>query len=152
MKTKLALLFCSLVSSVFFLSADAQQVTVSGSIRNSATNEVVPAASVNIKGTNIGAFSDERGNFRIAANFSFPVTLVITSIGFENYLHRVRVAGDNREQRGGTGAGQPCSCFFSRRSRSGLRQPRCRTDPGIARIHRAHQHREYPQYAGNQLL
>ncbi|MBL7734902.1 MAG: TonB-dependent receptor [Chitinophagaceae bacterium] len=83
MKTKLTILLCSFVFSVFFMPATAQQTVISGSIRNSLTNEIVPAASVIVKGTTIGTFSDEKGNFRINANLNFPITLVFTSVGFE---------------------------------------------------------------------
>jgi len=95
MKTKLTLLFCSFVFSVFFLSATAQQVVVSGNIRNSLTNEIVPAASVTIKGTNTGAFSDEKGNFKINVNQNFPLTLVFTSIGFESQEITVNSAAES---------------------------------------------------------
>lgn len=66
----------------FTLSSFSQNITLSGNIRNSNTREVVPSVSVEIKGTNAGTFSDERGNFRITTTRSLPVTLVFTSIGF----------------------------------------------------------------------
>jgi outer membrane receptor protein involved in Fe transport len=71
------------------LSAHAQSATISGNVKNSGTKEVVSAVSVTIKGTNSGTFTDDKGNFSITAK-SLPVTLLITSIGFE--IQEVTVA------------------------------------------------------------
>jgi len=66
-----------------WLSAQGQVVT--GNVKNSATKEPAGAVSVSIKGSTVGTFTDDNGNFRLPlpANTRFPVTLVITSIGFE---------------------------------------------------------------------
>jgi outer membrane cobalamin receptor len=62
--------------------AFAQNVTISGNVKNSVTNESSAAVSVTIKGSDIGTFTDDKGNFSITAK-SLPVTLLITSVGFD---------------------------------------------------------------------
>lgn len=66
-------------------AAEAQQTyTVSGTVKNSLSKEIVPAVSVVIKGTSIGTFTDERGNFKITSTQAPPFTLVFSSIGYES--------------------------------------------------------------------
>jgi outer membrane receptor protein involved in Fe transport len=60
----------------------AQNVIISGNIRNSNTQEDVSAVSVTIKGGTTGTFTNDKGNFSISVK-SFPVTLIFSSIGFE---------------------------------------------------------------------
>jgi outer membrane receptor protein involved in Fe transport len=62
--------------------AFAQNVTISGNVKNSATKESSAAVSVTIKGTDIGTFTDDKGNFTITTK-TLPVTLLFTSVGFE---------------------------------------------------------------------
>jgi len=59
------------------------QTTVSGTVKNSLTQEPVAAVSVTIKGTGAGTFTDEKGFFRLTTNRNPPFILVFTSIGFE---------------------------------------------------------------------
>src|SRR6478735_9228265 len=75
----------SMVIAVFLSIASFAQtpVTISGNVRNGSSKEVVPAVSVSIKGTTQGTFTDEKGNFKLTTNQTPPLTLVITSIGFE---------------------------------------------------------------------
>src|SRR5215470_12889896 len=76
----LLVLFSALcISSTVF----SQSVTISGTVHNSTNKEVVPAVSVAIKGTSIGTFTDEKGNFKLSTTQRPPLTLVFTSIGFE---------------------------------------------------------------------
>lgn len=67
-----------LISTTLF----AQHITISGKIKNSTTQEVVPAVSVQLKGSTLGTFSDNDGNFKISVS-QLPATLLITSVGFE---------------------------------------------------------------------
>jgi hypothetical protein len=71
-----------LITALFSLQALAQTVTISGTIRNS-TKEPIPAASVLIKGTSLGTFTDENGNFSISTSAKLPITLVISHSEFE---------------------------------------------------------------------
>jgi len=70
-----------LLANIFSIVAFAQNVTISGNVKNSATQENSSAVSVSIKGTEEGTFTDDKGNFTIITR-SVPVTLVFTSVGF----------------------------------------------------------------------
>lgn len=64
-------------------AAYSQQIILSGNVRNSATKEIVPSVSVEIKGTGAGTFTDEKGNFRISTSRPLPLTLLFSSIGYD---------------------------------------------------------------------
>ena len=67
----------------FFTSVSfAQNVTISGNVKNSMSNESTSAVSVIVKGADAGTFTNDKGIFSINAK-SLPVTLVFSSIGFE---------------------------------------------------------------------
>src|SRR5690242_15652487 len=72
-----------LVTIIFSFQAWAQTVTIKGSVRNSTSKEGVPAVSVTIKGTSLGTYTDDKGDFSISTSAKLPVTLVFTSVGFE---------------------------------------------------------------------
>lgn len=74
----LAFLLANILTSVAF----AQSSTISGKVVNSTTNESVSAVSVTIKGSQIGTFTDDKGNFKITTSKKFPVTILISSVGF----------------------------------------------------------------------
>ncbi len=71
-----------LLAQVISIAAFAQNVTISGNVRNSNSQENVSAVSVTIKGSSTGTFTDDKGNYSIPAK-SLPVTLIFSSIGFE---------------------------------------------------------------------
>src|SRR5258708_24315340 len=81
-KTHYSLLFLLSVLC-FSFSVFSQSVTISGTVHNSTNKDVVPAVSVAIKGTSIGTFTDEKGNFKLSTTQRPPLVLVFTSIGFE---------------------------------------------------------------------
>ena len=82
MRKVLRTLVAFFAASIAMLSAEAQNVAISGNVRNSATLENASAVSVTIKGSDEGTFTDDKGNFRITAK-SLPATLVFSSIGYE---------------------------------------------------------------------
>src|SRR5258708_9191512 len=66
------------------IAASAQStVTITGNVHNLVNKETVPAVSVTIKGTGIGTFTDDKGNFRLTTDRKPPFILVFSSIGFE---------------------------------------------------------------------
>jgi outer membrane receptor protein involved in Fe transport len=76
--------FAALLTAVILsTAANAQTVTISGSIRNESTKDGVPAASVVVKGTSQGTFTNSNGEFSLKVA-KLPVVLVISSIGYEN--------------------------------------------------------------------
>ena len=72
-----------LITALFTLQALAQTVTISGTIRNT-TKDPIPAVSVTIKGTSLGTFTDDNGNFSISTSTKFPLTLVLSHAEFES--------------------------------------------------------------------
>jgi outer membrane receptor protein involved in Fe transport len=72
-----------LMAVLFSASAFAQSVTVTGNVKNGATKENIPAVSVIVKGTSNGTYTDPDGNFSIKVD-KLPVTLVVSSVGFES--------------------------------------------------------------------
>jgi iron complex outermembrane recepter protein len=58
------------------------QTTISGKITDSANNSPVIGASVNVKGTVIGALADNNGAYSLKVK-SLPVTLKITAVGYK---------------------------------------------------------------------
>lgn len=82
MPKKLRALLLLLVSCVYSFTLYAQSVTIKGSIKNSTSGEILPAVSVTVKGTSVGVYTNDKGEFSLTVP-SLPVTLVISSIGFE---------------------------------------------------------------------
>lgn len=72
-----------LMANFICLVAFAQTVTISGNVKNNATTENVSAASVTVKGSGAGTFTDDRGNFTLITSQKLPLVLIISSIGFE---------------------------------------------------------------------
>ncbi|HEX3935418.1 MAG TPA: carboxypeptidase-like regulatory domain-containing protein, partial [Puia sp.] len=58
----------AILSLLLLLSSTAfsqTAITISGNVRHAVTDDRVPAVSVTIKGTTIGTFTDDRGNFKL---------------------------------------------------------------------------------------
>lgn len=81
-----------LMANIFAMAAYAQNVTINGNVRNSLTKDGTGAVSVMIKGGETGTFTDDKGNFKIAVK-SLPVTLLISSVGYELQEVSVSTAG-----------------------------------------------------------
>src|SRR5437879_5372344 len=77
-KIMLGLLFFGL-----FFIGNLQAQVIKGTLKNDATQEPAPAVSIQIKNSTEGTFSDDRGRFLLTTNKKLPVTLVVSSIGFE---------------------------------------------------------------------
>ncbi|MBL0182807.1 MAG: TonB-dependent receptor [Chitinophagaceae bacterium] len=71
-----------LMANILTIAAYAQNITINGNVRNSNTKEATGAVSVMIKGGETGTFTDDKGNFKISVK-SLPVTLLISSVGYE---------------------------------------------------------------------
>ena len=83
MMRKLPGLFLLLTMCLLTLYSQAQNLIVKGTVKASGTKENIPAVSVNIKGTSIGTYTDENGNFSLSVS-KFPIVLLISSVGYEN--------------------------------------------------------------------
>jgi len=67
--------------TISFHALDAQKIT--GIIKDDATKEPIEGATVMIKGTNLGTYSDVNGKFEISYNGAVPCTLVVTYVGLK---------------------------------------------------------------------
>lgn len=74
------LLFCGLAYPAFPLPDD-QQVRVTGTISDETTGQGMPGVNIQVKGTTIGAISDENGQFTLSAPGA-DATLVFSFIGY----------------------------------------------------------------------
>jgi outer membrane receptor protein involved in Fe transport len=92
MRKMKSFLVAFLLSNIFIIGANAQNVTISGNVKNSQSNENLSAVSVTVKGAGQGTFSSDKGSFSISAK-SLPVTIVFSSIGFETKEMVVSDAG-----------------------------------------------------------
>ena len=95
MKTIYRSLAAIILFSLFSLSTYAQTATISGNVKSNPGNENVSAVSILVKGTTIGAYTDDRGNFKISGALKFPVTLVVSSVGYGSKEIAVASAGEN---------------------------------------------------------
>ncbi len=60
-----------------------QQTGITGSIKDSETNEAVIGANISIKGKMVGTITDAKGNFSLNSSVSVPFTLVVSVIGYQ---------------------------------------------------------------------
>ena len=79
MKKVLILCFVCLLAHLY---SPAQKPAITGKVKNKTSGEPLPAVSVVTKDSLTGTYTDENGNFKLASS-SFPVKLIISSIGFE---------------------------------------------------------------------
>ncbi len=77
--TKIFLLVLS-----FFIGITAYgQVSIAGQVTDAATGEALIGVNVLVKGTVLGTITDVEGNFNLSIKEPPPVTLVISSVGYE---------------------------------------------------------------------
>lgn len=72
-----------------------QNPTISGTVKNASGGETLSSVSVVIKGTSVGTFTDAKGNFslNVPSNVKFPLTLVLSSVGFGFKEIQVQASG-----------------------------------------------------------
>jgi outer membrane receptor protein involved in Fe transport len=76
------------IAALFFLMlpaiVNAQNVTITGSVKSATGSETLSSVSVTLKGSTSGTFTDNKGNFTLSipASTKFPVTLLFSSIGY----------------------------------------------------------------------
>ncbi len=71
-----------LIANIFTIVAFGQSNTIKGSVIDNSTGDGIPAVSVTVKGSREGTYTDDKGNFSFNTNQSFPLTLVVSSIGY----------------------------------------------------------------------
>ncbi|MEO8710634.1 MAG: TonB-dependent receptor [Parafilimonas sp.] len=79
------LMLCAIICSLASHKTYAQATNIiNGNIKSSQTKENLSAVSVVIKGTAVGTFTDEKGNFRLLTTQNPPFTILVTSIGYSS--------------------------------------------------------------------
>ena len=74
---------------VLMKPAAAQQKVISGTVKDSHSEELVPFASVFFKNTSIGKLTDSAGFFSFHLGQWPADTLVITSVGYQPFLYAI---------------------------------------------------------------
>jgi outer membrane receptor protein involved in Fe transport len=82
MKKQIKIFLLLLITGFTGLAVQAQ-TTITGTVKAKTGNETLSAVSVTIKGTSRGTFTDDRGAFKLTVE-KLPVTLVISSVGYED--------------------------------------------------------------------
>ncbi len=83
MRRLLAHLGIVLFATALSITAIAQQsTTVSGTIKNGKSKELLSAVAVSVKGGTAGTYSDDKGIFKFSTAQKLPFTLVISSVGY----------------------------------------------------------------------
>jgi len=84
MRKRIISLLTFILSNFILLSTFAQTGGVAGKVQDINTNQGVAAVSVIIKGETAGTFTDDNGNFKLPEITRFPITLVVSSIGYKS--------------------------------------------------------------------
>lgn len=71
-----------MMACLFTLMANAQSVTITGTVKNETSKELVPSVTVSVKGTDTKTYTNSDGAFTLRVS-KLPVVLVFSSIGFE---------------------------------------------------------------------
>ncbi|MFD0760912.1 carboxypeptidase-like regulatory domain-containing protein [Lutibacter aestuarii] len=77
---------CFILFTLFFISFINYAQTISGTIYNKTTNEVLPGASIYLNGTTIGDVSDFNGYFELNLAKITNTPLIISYTGFKTIL------------------------------------------------------------------
>ena len=65
MRKRFKYLAAIVMANIFSIVAFAQTTVITGNVKNNTTSEVVSAASITLKGSGTGTFTDDKGNFRL---------------------------------------------------------------------------------------
>ena len=82
MKTKTLFNRVILMSAMLLLNIIHAQTTINGSVVDEETNQPLPGVNIVVKGTYTGVSADFDGNFSIATEEEFPITLEVSYLGF----------------------------------------------------------------------
>lgn len=85
MVDRLKCICLGIMTLVCILSASAQNIKISGTIKDAHSDEAIPFASVLFIKSSIGSLTDTAGKFSIVVSEWPADTLVITSVGYQPY-------------------------------------------------------------------
>ena len=78
---------------IAFSARTQTSTTITGNVKSN-NKENVSAVTIVVKGSNIGTFTDDKGNFKLTGNIKYPATLIITSIGYADKEVQVSSASE----------------------------------------------------------
>ncbi len=84
------------ILSIIFTSYVFAQTTISGTVKDGENGESLIGVTILVKGTVLGTTTDIDGNFSLSVSSAPPMTLVISSVGFERQeleINSVNVSG-----------------------------------------------------------
>ncbi len=94
MRKNLKYLAALVMINIFSLTALFAQTTITGNVKNSSSGEAVSAVSITVKGSESGTFTDDNGNFKLNTSKALPLTLVISSVGYDPQEITVKTTSD----------------------------------------------------------
>ncbi len=83
MRKVLPLVAVLFMANALTIAAIAQTITIKGTIKDSTTKGTISAASVVIKGSTSGTYTDDHGNFSLTTKQTLPLTLEITAVNYD---------------------------------------------------------------------
>ncbi|TKB97804.1 TonB-dependent receptor [Pedobacter cryophilus] len=89
----ITLLFLFIASNQILRAQGNNIIVISGTIIDQDTKESIPGVSVAIKNTVSGTATNSEGKFDLRTKASFPLTLVVSSVGFKTQEFEVKGAG-----------------------------------------------------------
>jgi iron complex outermembrane receptor protein len=72
-----------IAANIMSIAAFAQSTTINGEVRNATTGEPVPAVSITVKGSGVGTYTNDKGEFTLLVNNPIPFTITVSSIGYQ---------------------------------------------------------------------
>ena len=86
-----------LVILLFFIGLESyfSQTKISGTVIDEYTSLPLENVKIKVKDLNIGAISDQKGNFTITLNKEFPIILVSSNLGYDNLETLLSANEDN---------------------------------------------------------
>ena len=67
-----------IAANIFSMAAFAQSPTINGEVRNATTGEPVPAVSITVKGSGVGTYTNDKGEFTLSVDKPIPFTITVT--------------------------------------------------------------------------
>lgn len=68
---------------LLFIAGNLKAQVIKGTLKNEVTKEPAYAVSVHVKNSTEGTYSDDRGRFQLSTKKKLPLTLIVSSVGFE---------------------------------------------------------------------
>ncbi len=84
-----------LFAVLFLLETSEAQTVIRGTVHDQVSKESIPAVSVTVEGKRDGDYTDDKGRFHFSVSYPLPLSLQISSIGFET--RHVQVTSANEQ-------------------------------------------------------